>query len=221
MTSQSFLNQRPRFRNLSPPYAVKSLDDPRGQFPSRKNSRQIAFWNLRELNFIKLAESSTAILSYEERPELIMMRSGPAWYGYVPHFRVVLPSGPVFVELSHEGKPSTPKQTTVATLARAKFAADHQRFVELSHTEVRARPRLSNASLLLRYLSTVVGEEQALHARDVLARGPASMREVEAAAGVSHSRLLKMALRGDLGLDTRSPITRDSLLSLSSEGERA
>lgn len=219
MTNQPFRNQPVRFRNLSPPYANKSLDNPRGYFPSRKNSRQIAFWDLRELNFITLAESSAAILSYEERPELIQMRAGAAWFDYVPHFRVVLPSGPVFVELSHAGKPSTPKQTTVATLARAKFKADRHRFVELSHAEVRARPLLSNATLLTRYLSTEVQEEQMLHARDVLARGPARVRDVEVASGVSHARLFAMARRGDLKLVSSDAYSRDSWIALPGHGD--
>jgi hypothetical protein len=218
MSQKAFVNQRPRYQNLSPPYAEKSLDNPRGYFPSRKNSRQIAFWNMREYNFIVLAESSAAILAYEERPDLLQMRAGPAWYRYVPHFRVDLQSGPVYVELSHRGKPSTHRQQVVATLARAQFRADRKRFVELSHADVRSKPRLSNASLLTRYLSMEVSDEQALHARDVLARGPAPMREVEAASGVSHGRLLHMALGGGLALNTRDAITRETLISLSNAG---
>ena len=218
MTKQPFRNQRVRFRNLSPPYANKSLENPRGLFPSRKNSRQIAFWDLRELNFIMLAESDVGILSYEERPELIQMRAGPAWFHYVPHFRVVLESGPVFVELSHKGKPSTPAQLAVATLARALFKANRHPFVELSHSVVRACPRLSNAKVLVRYLSTSVQEMQALHARDVLALGPAPVHHVEAASGVSHARLFAMVLRGDLKLVTRDAFSRDSWIALSGQG---
>jgi len=218
MSKPPFRNQRARFRNLSPPYAEKTLDNPRGYFPSRKNGRQILFWDLRELKFIGLLEASSVIVGFEERSELLEMRCGPSWYRFVPHFRVMLPGGPVFVELSHHGKPSTGKQEAVAALARAKFAVDRQPFAEISHAEVRALPRQKNAALLIRYLSTTVSERQELQARDVLAGGPAPMRDVEAASDVSHAHLLAMVRRGDLGLATREPITRESRISLPVQG---
>ena len=216
--TKPFRNQRTRFHNYSPPYAEKTLDNPRGYFPSRKNGRKVSFWDLRELKFITLAEASPSILSYEERPELVTMRHGPSWYRYVPHFLVVMRSGPAFVELSHSGKPATVRQERVATLARAKFAVDRHRFVELSHAEVRPRPGQANPGLLVRYLSTAVTEEQSLQVRDVLAGGGATIRDVEAASGASMARILSMVLAGDLEMTGCDAITRDSVVAVPGRG---
>jgi hypothetical protein len=105
-TVKPFRNQRVRFKNYSPPYGVKVLFDPerpsegtkpRGGVPSRKNGRVVRFWTPGELDAIVLFEASSAVLAYEERPELLHFRDGPRWYGYVPHFRVELPGEAVFV----------------------------------------------------------------------------------------------------------------------------
>ncbi len=215
-TKSAFRNQRPVFRNPSPPYAEKTLDHPRWLFPSRKNSRQVSCWTAGEFRAVVAFEAASPLLvqSYEERPELVALRDGPDWYRYTPSFRVVLASGPVMMELSSDGAPRTPRQALVAQLARAQFERHGTRFAEIAHGALRAQPRARDADLLVRYLATVPTAAEVMQARDVLSMGPASIARVEAGTGIRRERLLAMVRRGELDVVSPPPLTLESELAL-------
>lgn len=219
-TRSAFKNQRPAFRNPSPPYAEKSLENPRWLVPSRKNGRQVHCWTAGEYRAAVAFETASPFLihSYEERPELVQLRDGPEWYRYTPHFRVELASGPVVLELSHFGQPRTPRQMIVAGLAKRYYTRKAVRFLEMPHRQLAAQPRAKGADLLIRYLSSVPTTEEVMRARDVLASGPASIARVEAASNVRRECLLAMARRGELQLVSPPPIGLESLIALSSVG---
>lgn len=219
-TRSAFKNQRPAFRNPSPPYAEKSLDNPRWLVPSRKNGRQVHCWTDGEYQAVKAFETASPLLiqSYEERPELVMLRDGPEWYRYTPHFRVELASGSVVLELSYLGQPRTPRQMIVANLAKRHYARKAVRFVEMPHGQLAAQPRARGADLLIRYLSSVPTADEVMRARDVLASGPASIARVEVASDVRRERLLAMVRRGELQLVSPPPIGLESLVAVSSTG---
>lgn len=123
-TTSAFRNQRTRFHNPSPPYGEKTLDHPRWLFPSRKLGRQVMCWTKGEYRAVVAFEtaSPTVVRSYEERPELVMLRDGPDWYRYTPSFMVDLRSGPIIVELSTLGAPKSQRQLILANLAYDHFA---------------------------------------------------------------------------------------------------
>lgn len=212
----AFRNQRPAFRNPSPPYAEKTLEHPRWLFPSRKNGRQVVCWTPGEYHAVVALETAPPDLvqSYEERPELVQLRDGPDWYRYTPSFLVVLHSGPVMVELSAQGAPRTPRQALVARLAKAEFARRGIRFAEIAHGALRVQPRARDAALLVRYISTVPTAAEVMQARDVLSMGPASIARVEQAVGVRRERLIAMVRRGELQLVGSPPITLESKLAV-------
>ena len=218
-TAKPFRNQRVRFKNYSPPYGEKVLFDPecpsegvrpRGGVPSRKNGRAMRFWTPGERDAIILFEASSAVLAYEERPELLRFRDGPHWYRYVPHFRVTLAKTTVYVELSAVGAPSTPRQEMVAEFMRSHCAAIGARFVELPHRTVRGALRRLDALLLVRPLFRVVSEADILRAQDAVADGASTVDEVEALSGVQHLRLFAMVRSGELELDGPGPVSGGS-----------
>ena len=207
MTKSSFRNQRVRFRNYSPPYADKVTFDPatpgvgvrpRGGVPSRKNGRVVSFWTPGEYAAIVLFEAFPEILSYEERPERLMLRDGPSWFTYVPHFIVNVARGPAIVELSAQGAPRTERQARVAELARGHYAGKGVHFVELPHFAVRAKPRATDALTLMRYLSVKPSTAELLRASDILSLGTQTIGEVAARSVVSQGRLLAMLRTGDI-----------------------
>jgi hypothetical protein len=205
MTKPSFRNQRVRFRNYSPPYGDKVTFDPatpsvgvrpRGGVPSRKNGRVVSFWTPGEYAAIVLFEAFSNIRSYEERPERLMLRDGPSWFRYVPHFLVNLGNGPVIVELSSLGAPKSGRQACVAKLARGHYANRGIRFVEMPHFAIRAKPRATDALTLMRYLSVEPNTGDLLRTADILGSGTKTIAEVEALSGVSRGRLLAMLRTG-------------------------
>jgi hypothetical protein len=230
MKKPAFRNQRVRFRNYSPPYADKVTFDPatpsigvrpRGGVPSRKNGRVISFWTPGEYAAIVLFEAFQDILSYEERPERVMLRDGPSWFTYVPHFVIRTASGSAIVELSAQGGPRTDRQARVAELARGHYAAKRVGFVELPHFAVRAKPRATGALRLMRYLSVTPSTAEVLRASDVLSLGTQTIAEVETRSEVSHGRLLAMLRTGVIRAAAPGPIDLDLPVSLTSGEARS
>jgi len=219
-TNFAFRNQRPAFRNPSPPYQEKILDHPRWIFPSRKNGRQVACWTAGEFQAVVAFEAAAPVMihSYEERPEVVVLRDGPELYRYTPNFLVELSSGLVIVELSALGEPRTWKQGVIARLAREHYSQRRIKFVEIAHRKLRAQPRAGDAALLVRYLSAVPTSTEVMRARDVLSAGPASIAQVEVAAEVRRECLLAMVRRGELALVDLPPITLESRLSICDAG---
>lgn len=220
-STSAFRNQRPTFRNPSPPYAEKTLDRPRWIVPSRKNGRQVLCWTPGEFRAVVGLEtaSPTRVSSYEERPELVRLRDGPDWYRYVPSFRVDLATGPVMLELSHMGQPRTAVQTLVSALATAHFARNGIPLVHLAHAKVLAQPRRGAAALLFRYLAGLPTAAEVMQTRDVLAHTPASIARVEVAADVRRERLMSMVRRGELELVGLPPYSLESLLALPGQAD--
>ena len=216
-----FRNQRPDFRRLSSPYADKPVHNARGLFPSRKCGIQIHFWTWQELNFIKLAEASIAVVRYDSRPERVMLRDGPDWFAYVPHFIVHLADRTVVVEMSHQGKPASIRKELVAGLARAHYREQDIGFAELSHAVVRARPRYRDANLLMRYLSVTPDPGDVLLAHDTLWDGAQSLSAVSEQSGVSPGRLIAMIRLGELTHSSAGPITSATMVDIPGSGSAA
>jgi hypothetical protein len=220
-TDKPFRNQRSRFHNYSPPYGDKATYNraepsegiaPRGGFPSRRNNRLIDFWDKREYAAIVLFEATHGIRAYEERPERLKLRNGPSWFFYVPHFWIQTDRGQVIVELSANGAPATARQEIVAELARAHYARQGTRYVEISNRTIGTKSRAADAHALLHYLSVQPSKHDAILASDALAVGPATVNEVEAASGVSHGRLLALVRQGKLVILGEGPIGQASIL---------
>lgn len=220
MSKTAFRNQRPRFRNYSPPYGDKKTWDadtrigvpPRGGAPSPKNGRVVAFWTIHEYRAFVLLEACPEVLDFEERPERVAFRDGPRWYSYVPHFRVALDGAAAILELSAEGEPRTPRQMLVADFARAHYARRGIRFIELAHRAVRAQPRFTDALRLTRLLLRPLGNIELLKAKDAVANGPVPLAAAEEATGISRPRLLAMVRTGALALAGPGPITGATLV---------
>lgn len=210
----AFRNQRPQYWRLTSPYADKPVDNARGLFPSRKCECQIHFWSWQELNFIKLAEATPAVVRYEARPERIMLRDGPDWFAYVPSFAVHLGGRSVTVELSHLGRPLGSRKEHVARLARGHYRSQNIGFAEIAHTVVRARTRMHNANLLMRYLSVMPHEGDLIRVHDVLWNGPRSITDVAEQSGVSSGRLLAMVRMGELAVVKPGAVTPATLVSM-------
>lgn len=229
MSQSAFRNQRPGFRNYSPPYGDKATFDPktpsegvrpRGRFPSRKNGRAVGFWTMPEFRAIALLEAFPTIVSYEERPERVQFRDGGSWLAYVPHFAVRLADGDAIVELSTDGAPRNVRQAAVAGMARDHHAVRGVRYVELSHDVVRARPRWTEALTLMRYLSVEPTEMDVLTVKDILDHGPSAVRDVERTTGVGHARLFAMVRLGFVGMARPGPLSQSTVLMPGTLGAR-
>jgi hypothetical protein len=202
------------------PSAVEKGVPPRGWVSSRKNGRPVGFWDMREYAAIILFEATHEVFAYEERPERLKLRNGPSWYFYVPTFSVSLERGPVIVELSAKGAPRSPRQELVAELARRHYASRGIRLVEIAHSVIRAKPRATDAHVLMRYLSVTPSASDAIRVSDALAKGPASVADVETASGVGHGRLLAMVRLGTLEIVGRGPVSKTSIVGRVGAGGR-
>ncbi len=216
----AFKNQRPTWRELAPPYAEKSVEDPRYQFPSRKNDRGVSCWTAAEhLAAVAFETAPPALLKgYEERPHTLDLRDGAERYLFTPSFTIQMADGEIVVELTPRGEPRGKRQETVARLARHHYARRNIRFVELSHAQIRARPRARTAGLLIRYLASSPSATETLLARDAVRSGTSSVLGIEQISGLARNNVMAIIRRGGLAIDWRDHFTVHSAVSLVSNG---
>lgn len=100
-------------------------------FDSRKNRRTLPVWAPRDREFCHAAERANDVLSYEERPDLLVLNYRGRDVFYVVDFRVNLRHSTALVGLSLFGQPGHPGEQDVHELAKAYCARRGEVFVHV------------------------------------------------------------------------------------------
>lgn len=115
-------------------------------FDSRKNRRTLPVWAPRDREFCHAAERANDVLSYEERPDLLVLNYRGRDVFYVVDFRVNLRHSTALVGLSLFGQPGHPGEQEINELAAAYCARRGEVFVHVPDADlVRQSARMPRA----------------------------------------------------------------------------
>lgn len=126
----------------------------RGQFPSTKMKRMIAWESQLEQKACYHFEFSSRVISYREQPETLCLPDGERMYRYTPDFELVLPDGEiVFVEIKPLSKLFSKSIYERLQLASSFLKEKGYQFIVITDEELNHPVRNRNFSILRSYLN--------------------------------------------------------------------
>lgn len=111
---------------------AKFVAESASTFNSLKNRRTLPVWTPRDLEFCLAAERADDVLSYEERPDLLVLKYRGRDVFYVVDFRVTLLHSTVLIGLPLFGQPGHPGEAHIHELANVYCAHRGEEFVHVS-----------------------------------------------------------------------------------------
>ena len=121
-------------------YVGKSEADPHGSFVSLKNLRDIPVWSDADRRFCEMAERCPRIVSYRERPEILVLDDRGHAVPFVVNFLVVMDGRRFLVGLSLGLMFPDAAEARYVGLARTRCAMDGEEFVHLSRVDLGMSP---------------------------------------------------------------------------------
>ena len=121
-------------------YVGKSEADPHGSFVSLKNLRDIPVWSDADRRFCEMADRCPRIVSYEERPDILILDDRGHAVPFVIDFAVVMDGRRSLVGLSLRFPFPDATEAHYVRLARTLCAMKGEEFVSLSRADLGLAP---------------------------------------------------------------------------------
>jgi hypothetical protein len=174
-----------------------------GVVASKKNDRCVPWRNSAERDLMHLLEVDTKVLSYEGMPERVNFIVDGVPRRHIPAVRVMTERGIVMIDVRRDQGPGASAWAEVSGLMREIYANQGIRYVALSHSEVRLRPRLDNAVYILGYRGRTVRAAERIQIKETLSRcgGTATIAELQTVMGEAANAVFPMVIHRMLQID--------------------
>ncbi|WP_445372058.1 TnsA endonuclease N-terminal domain-containing protein [Methylomonas sp. HW2-6] len=125
----------------------------RGQFPSTKTKRMVAWESQLEQRACFHFEFSPVVKAFREQPQTLYLPASKGMFRYTPDFELILHNGEIcYVEVKPLSKLFTPKVLERLQAADQFLAEKGYRFIVLTEDELNFPTRIRNFSILRPYL---------------------------------------------------------------------
>ena len=192
----------------------------RGQFPSTKMNRMIAWESQLEQKACYHFEFSPAVIAFREQPETLYFPYQERMCRYTPDFELTLYNGEIiYVEIKPLSKLRSPQILERLQLANQFLAEKGYNFIVITDEELNFPNRIRNFSILRPYLRFEIPPHISQQANAWLAH--ASDPTLEALSRFLDSQTTAFALLAQLHIrfDLDKPLIKSNLLFLATTGD--
>jgi len=193
----------------------------RGQFPSTKMLRMIAWESQLEQKACYHFEYSPAVLAFREQPKTLYLPYLDRMYRYTPDFELTLYNGEIcYVEVKPLLKLRSPQVMERLQLANQFIAEKGHKFIVLTDTELNYPTRIRNFSILRPYLRFEIPSHILSQAKTWLAQ--ANNPKFKDLSHFLDSQITAFALLAQLqiGFEFDKPLNNSTELFIVSTGDQ-
>jgi hypothetical protein len=191
----------------------------RGQFPSTKMKRMIAWESQLEQKACYHFEFSPAVVSFREQPLTLSFPTQKGLSKYTPDFELTLHNGEIcYVEVKPLSKLQSPQVTERLQLAHQFLAGKGYNFIVLTDEELNFPNRIRNFSILRPYLRFEIPVQILEQARAWMTHSSDPTLEAISSFLGLQSTAFALLAQLHIGFDFDEPLSNNSLLFTPANG---